>query len=419
MDVPLVTVVTPVWNAAATLAEAVASVGAQTLPDWELILVDDASTDGSREIARGLAAEEPRIRLIERATNGGAAAARNDAIRAARGRLIAFLDADDRWHPEKLARQAAFMAAGGHALVFSAYRRIAADGRPLGVVRPPLRVSRAELLKGNVIGCLTAVYDTAVFGRVEMPPLRRRQDYGLWLGLLRQVRLRPRPARGARRLPGAAGLALGRQARRGAGDLDALPRGRGARPAARRLLPRPQPRPRGWPSGRGRAASAAQEGPEVGEAARSGGGSSARRRARTGGAARPKTRAKTRARARAWAAPSQTKPELSCGCTLTGSGSCTPASPAARQSARKTYSSPRLAAVPAPTPKPSSKRRPAARTGARRSAISWLEARAAFSRVSRRRRGRGRLRGRPSGSSERPTKRSSPGFSAKKRRMPA
>ena len=79
------------------------------------------------------------------------------------------------------------MAARGHPLVYSAYRRIATDGRPLGVVRPPLRVSRADLLKGNVIGCLTVVYDTAVFGRAEMPPLRRRQDYGLWLGLLRQV----------------------------------------------------------------------------------------------------------------------------------------------------------------------------------------------------------------------------------------
>jgi len=117
---PLFSVVTPVWNAAATLPATVASVRVQSLPDWELLLVDDASTDGSRGLARGLAAADPRIRLIERATNGGAAAARNAAIRAARGRLIAFLDADDRWHPEKLARQAAFIAAGGHALVFSA-----------------------------------------------------------------------------------------------------------------------------------------------------------------------------------------------------------------------------------------------------------------------------------------------------------
>jgi len=184
---PLVTVVTPVWNAAATLHEAVASVRAQTLPDWELILVDDASTDGSRDLARALAAGDPRIRLIERATNGGAAAARNAAIRAGRGRLVAFLDADDRWYPEKLARQAAFMAAEGHALVFAAYRRVDALGRPLGVVRPPPRVSREALLRGNVIGCLTAVYDSAVFGRAEMPDVRRRQDYGLWLRLLRQV----------------------------------------------------------------------------------------------------------------------------------------------------------------------------------------------------------------------------------------
>lgn len=184
---PLVSIVTPVWNAAATLRDTVASVRAQTLADWELILVDDASTDGSRDLARALAAGEPRIRLIERAANGGAAAARNDAIRAARGRLIAFLDADDRWYPEKLARQAAFMAAGGHAFVYSGYRRVAADGRPLGTVRPPERVDRRRLLRGNVIGCLTAVYDSAALGRIEMPPLRRRQDYGLWLRLLAAV----------------------------------------------------------------------------------------------------------------------------------------------------------------------------------------------------------------------------------------
>jgi glycosyltransferase involved in cell wall biosynthesis len=184
---PLVSVVTPVWNAAATLGDTVASVRAQSLGDWELLLVDDASTDGSRDLARALAGGEPRIRLIERATNGGAAAARNAAIRAARGRLIAFLDADDRWYPEKLARQTAFMAAHGHAFVFAGYRRVDAGGRPLGVVRPPPRVSRDALLHGNVIGCLTAVYDAGRLGKVEMPDLRRRQDYGLWLRLLRAV----------------------------------------------------------------------------------------------------------------------------------------------------------------------------------------------------------------------------------------
>ncbi|CAN5691500.1 glycosyltransferase family 2 protein [soil metagenome] len=183
---PRVSVVTPVWNAAATLGETVASVRAQSMPDWELLLVDDGSADGSRALAEALAAGDGRIRLLGWGARQGAAAARNAAIRAARGRFIAFLDADDLWYPEKLAAQLGFMAAGGHGFVFSAYRRIAEDGRPLGIVRPPARVLYRDLLKGNVIGCLTAVYDTARFGKVEMPSLARRQDFGLWLELLRR-----------------------------------------------------------------------------------------------------------------------------------------------------------------------------------------------------------------------------------------
>lgn len=185
--VPKVSIVTPVWNAAATIAATIASVRAQSFTDWEMILVDDASIDGSRALLRRLAAEEPRLRLIERDRNGGAATARNAAIRSARGRFIAFLDANDRWHPEKLARQIAFMEAGGHALTFTGYRRMAPDGQPMGEVVPPVRIDREGLLRGNVIGCLTAIYDRTVFGRAEMPPVRRRQDYGLWLMLLRQV----------------------------------------------------------------------------------------------------------------------------------------------------------------------------------------------------------------------------------------
>jgi glycosyltransferase involved in cell wall biosynthesis len=182
---PRVSVVTPVWNAAATLAATVASVAAQTMPDWEMLLVDDGSTDGSRAQAAALAAADPRLRLIAWDDNRGTAAARNAGIRAARGRFIAFLDADDLWQPEKLEVQLGHMARTGAPFVFSAYRRMDAAGRPLGRVGVPARLTYPELLKGNVVGCLTAVYDTARFGKVEMPPLRRRQDYGLWLALLR------------------------------------------------------------------------------------------------------------------------------------------------------------------------------------------------------------------------------------------
>ncbi|WP_111431593.1 glycosyltransferase family 2 protein [Rhodobacteraceae bacterium DSL-40] len=181
---PRVSVVTPVWNAEATLAATVASVRAQTMSDWEMLLVDDGSSDRSAALTRTLAAEEPRLRLLGWPENRGAAAARNAAIAAARGRYVAFLDADDLWHPEKLAAQLEHMARTGAVFAFCSYRRVDAVGRVLGEVRVPASVDRVRLLHGNVIGCLTAIYDVAHFGRVEMPNLRRRQDYGLWLRLL-------------------------------------------------------------------------------------------------------------------------------------------------------------------------------------------------------------------------------------------
>ena len=185
---PLVSVVTPARNAAATLAATIASVAAQTLPDWELLVADDGSTDGTADIAAGWAARDPRVRPLPGPAGGspsGAAAARNRAIRAARGRHVAFLDADDRWRPEKLARQVAFMEREAAPFSFTAYAREGAGGRDLGLVRAPASVDHAALLCGNVIGCLTAVYDSAHFGRVEMPDLPLRQDYALWLELLR------------------------------------------------------------------------------------------------------------------------------------------------------------------------------------------------------------------------------------------
>ena len=181
---PAASVVTPVWNAAATLAEAVASVRAQTRSDWEMLIIDDGSTDGSRGLAERLAAEEPRIRVLGWTDRRGAAAARNAGIRAARGRVIAFLDADDLWRPEKLERQLGYMEATGAPFTFAAVRRIDASGRPLGILPVPARVDRATLLKGNVIPCQTAAFDRVHYGPVEMPPLPRRQDYGLWLTLL-------------------------------------------------------------------------------------------------------------------------------------------------------------------------------------------------------------------------------------------
>ncbi len=183
---PLVTVITPVRDAAATLAETVASVQAQSRGDWEMILIDDGSTDGSAALAADLARADPRLRCLGWAENHGAAAARNAGIRAARGRYIAFLDADDLWFADKLGVQIGYMERTGVPFTFAAVERIDEQGRPLGASAVPARVDHAGLLRGNVIPCQTAVYDRSHFGAVEMPPLWRRQDYGLWLTLLRQ-----------------------------------------------------------------------------------------------------------------------------------------------------------------------------------------------------------------------------------------
>lgn len=183
---PLFTIVTPVRDAARTLAATVASAQAQTLPDWEMLLVDDGSTDGSRAMAEGLAGRDPRILALALPAPRGAAAARNLAIRKARGRYMAFLDADDIWRPGKLAAQAAAFA-GGEGLVFTAYQRIDMEGRLLSRVDVPARLTYAGALLGNAICCSTAAYDAGRLGRVEMPDLPRRQDYGLWLTLLRRL----------------------------------------------------------------------------------------------------------------------------------------------------------------------------------------------------------------------------------------
>lgn len=185
--VPEVSIITPLYNSAQFVGDAVASVVAQTFTDWELIVVDDCSSDDSVRLVGSLVAADARIKLIKLAANAGAAVARNTGIGAATGRYIAFLDADDIWCPDKLQRQLDFMRANNCPFVFSVYDKITEDGKVLGRVDVPRQVNYRALLKTNVIGCSTAIYDTAYFGKVEMPLIRKRQDFGLWLRLLKKV----------------------------------------------------------------------------------------------------------------------------------------------------------------------------------------------------------------------------------------
>ena len=184
---PEVSVIMPTYNSAPFVAESVAGVLAQTFTDLELILIDDGSTDGTLDLTEALARADARVRLLRTPVNGGAAESRNLGISEARGRFIAFCDSDDVWRPRKLERQIALMKQNGWAFTFAAYDKIDEAGRPLGHVGVPASVSYGELLKTCVIGCLTAVYDTQQVGKILMPLIRKRQDFGLWLRLLKQV----------------------------------------------------------------------------------------------------------------------------------------------------------------------------------------------------------------------------------------
>lgn len=187
LEAPLVTVVMPAYNSERFIAESIQSVLDQRFKSWELIIVDDNSRDNTVPIVQGFVQNDQRIRIIQLASNRGAAVARNVAIEAARGRYIAFLDSDDLWLPWKLEQQLQLIQKKKCILVYGSYYKIDESGSIIKqVVKAPNSVDYKKMLYSNYIGCLTAMYDTALMGKVLMPDIRRRQDYGLWLQLLRK-----------------------------------------------------------------------------------------------------------------------------------------------------------------------------------------------------------------------------------------
>lgn len=182
----LVTVVTPSYNAEKYLAHTIESVLAQTYQNWEMLIVDDCSPDNANELIEHYAKKDSRIKLIILEENGGAAVARNKAIELAKGRYIAFLDSDDRWLPHKLETQINFMRQKKVAFSYAAYEKLNEQGAVIGAVGVPEKVSYSDLLKVCSIGCLTAMYDTQKLGKVYMPLIRKRQDLGLWLRILKK-----------------------------------------------------------------------------------------------------------------------------------------------------------------------------------------------------------------------------------------
>ncbi len=205
----LVSIIMPAYNAEAHIAEAIESVVRQSFLHWELLVVDDCSTDRTASVIHGFAAQDVRVRYLKTAQNGGPASARNLGTESAKGRYIAFLDSDDLWDAHKLETQTAALTDAGAALCFSSYR-VMIDGvvREKPFLASPT-VTYSQMLRGSVIGCLTVVYDTVLLGKhyfhADDSLLRNswyglflnrvaHEDYAAWLAMLKGLEANGIPA---------------------------------------------------------------------------------------------------------------------------------------------------------------------------------------------------------------------------------
>ena len=182
----LVSIIMPTYNCGRFIHESIDSVLAQTYTNWELIIVDDCSTDNTSEVVASF--DDPRIHYLQNEQNEGAAITRNRALREAQGRYIAFLDSDDVWMPDKLEQQIAFMQQNGYAFTYHDYIEIDEHSQPLGIhVSGKNHVNSFDMKSCCWPGCLSVLYDTEVIGCIQIPDIRKNNDSAMWLQAIRKA----------------------------------------------------------------------------------------------------------------------------------------------------------------------------------------------------------------------------------------
>jgi teichuronic acid biosynthesis glycosyltransferase TuaG len=178
----LVSIITPAYNSEKFIADTILSVQSQTHSNWEMIIVDDCSSDKTVTIVQNFMKNDSRIRLIQLSKNSGTGIARNTALHDANGKYIAFIDADDLWMPEKLSKQIDFMEKNHLIFTYSFYDCIHEDGTPMNIrVTSPKKLLYRQLFFCNFIGNLTGIYNAAYIGKIAISPIRKRQDWMMWL----------------------------------------------------------------------------------------------------------------------------------------------------------------------------------------------------------------------------------------------
>ena len=183
---PKVTVIMPAYNASPFIEAAVRSVMAQTVTDWELLVIDDGSRDDTCKIVQALSAEDSRVHLLKNEQNMGVANTRNRGLSLCRGQFAAFLDSDDIWLPEKLQKQMDLLENTGAALCYTSYGIMDAEGKQSrGDYLVPGKADFRKLLKENVIGCSTVMLRRQVADRYRFETGLHHEDYALWLRMLK------------------------------------------------------------------------------------------------------------------------------------------------------------------------------------------------------------------------------------------
>lgn len=177
----LVSIIMPSYNTGQYISETINTVINQTYSNWELIIVDDCSSDNTDEIIQPYL-KDKRINYYKNSKNYGAAISRNRALRSAKGKWIAFLDSDDLWLPQKLELQINFMESNGYSFSYTNYSEISRDGiRNDKTISGPRVISRTGFLNYCWPGCLTVMYDAESIGLIQICDIKKNNDYAMWL----------------------------------------------------------------------------------------------------------------------------------------------------------------------------------------------------------------------------------------------
>ncbi|MBQ5689563.1 MAG: glycosyltransferase family 2 protein [Bacteroidales bacterium] len=183
-----VSIITPTFNSERFIAETILSVQAQTYLDWEMIIIDDCSTDRTAEIVASFQEKDSRIKYFYNTTNKGSAFSRNLALQKAKGKWIAFLDSDDLWHPEKLEKQIEFMTKNNYHFSYTNYCEIDENSKETGILITGPKVITDKLMIAYCWpGCLTVMYDAEKVGIMQTVDIRINEEYALWIKIAEKL----------------------------------------------------------------------------------------------------------------------------------------------------------------------------------------------------------------------------------------